>query len=220
MNFLDTTLNLNDGTYRPYSKPNNRPLYIHKQSDHPPIITKNLPSAINYRLSNISSNSHGFEQTAPIYQEALSNSGYDYKLSYKTTNKDSNDGKRRRKIIWFNPPYSMSVATNTGKSLLKLVNSVFHKQHVLNKIFNANTLKVSYSCMPNISSIIKGHDRQIFNKNPKQPTTNARERNCRIKDQCPMQQKCLTKCVVYQAIVTTPSNGKQETYTGITEKLI
>ena len=111
----------------------------------------------------------------------------------------------------------MSVATNIGKCFLKLVNSVFHKQHLLNKIFNANTLKVSYSCMPNIGSIIKGHNGKILTKNLKQPTTNANECNCRIKDQCPMQQKCLTKCVVYQAIVTTPSNGKQETYIGITE---
>ena len=110
-------------------------------------------------------------------QEALSNSGYDYKLGYETMNKDSNDGKRRRKIIWFNPPYSMSVATNIGKCFLKLVNSVFYK-HVLNKIFNANILKVSYSCMPNISSIIKGHNEKILNKNLKQSTTNAKECNC------------------------------------------
>ena len=33
--------------------------------------------------------------------------------------------KRKRKIIWFNPPYSSTVKTNVGKLFLKLV-----KQHV------------------------------------------------------------------------------------------
>ena len=34
-NSLDVTLNLNDGTYKPYRKPNDTPLYIHKDSNHP-----------------------------------------------------------------------------------------------------------------------------------------------------------------------------------------
>ena len=92
------------------------PLYINKQSNHPPIITKNLPSAINYRLSNISSNIHGFEQATLIYHDALNNRGHDYKLSYETMNIDSNNGKRRRKIIRFNPSYNMSIAINIKKS--------------------------------------------------------------------------------------------------------
>ena len=43
--------------------------------------------------------------------------------------------------------------------------------------------------------------------------------NCQLKDQCLMQQKRLTKFVVYQATVATPSIGKHETYIGITENL-
>ena len=37
-NFLDITLNLNNGKHYPYRKPNDRPMYIHKQSNHPPNI--------------------------------------------------------------------------------------------------------------------------------------------------------------------------------------
>ena len=36
VNYLDVTFNLNDGTYKPYTKPNNEIKYIHKISHHPP----------------------------------------------------------------------------------------------------------------------------------------------------------------------------------------
>ena len=35
VDFLDVTNNLSDGTYRPYMKPNNNPLYINKQGNQP-----------------------------------------------------------------------------------------------------------------------------------------------------------------------------------------
>jgi hypothetical protein len=46
-NFLDVTFNLKDGSYSPYRKPDNNPLYIDKRSNHPPSITKHLPASIN-----------------------------------------------------------------------------------------------------------------------------------------------------------------------------
>ena len=40
VNYLDVTLdrklNLKDGSYRPYKKPNKETNYIHANSDHPP----------------------------------------------------------------------------------------------------------------------------------------------------------------------------------------
>ena len=42
-NYLDITLNLNDGSYRPYRKPNEETNYIHINSDHPPSIIKEIP---------------------------------------------------------------------------------------------------------------------------------------------------------------------------------
>ena len=53
INFLDVTLDLNKGTYQPYTKQNNNTQYVHRQSKHPPAILKNIPEAINKRLSNI-----------------------------------------------------------------------------------------------------------------------------------------------------------------------
>ena len=41
--FLDITLDLHTGSYKPYKKPNDTISYIHCQSNHPPSIIKNLP---------------------------------------------------------------------------------------------------------------------------------------------------------------------------------
>ena len=40
--------------------------------------------------------------------------------------------------------------------------------------------------------------------------------NCRIKDDCPLQQKCLTEAVVYKATIKTQNDT--QTYIGSTEK--
>ena len=40
VNYFDVTLNLNDGSYRPYKKPNDETNYIHVNSDQPPIHSK------------------------------------------------------------------------------------------------------------------------------------------------------------------------------------
>ena len=37
------------------------------------------------------------------------------------------------------------------------------------------------------------------------------------KNSCPLDGKCLTKCVVYKAMVTETDTKKQETYIGLTE---
>ena len=51
VNYLDVTFNSNDGSYRPYRKPNDETHYIHMQSGHPPSITKHFPRSIEKRLS-------------------------------------------------------------------------------------------------------------------------------------------------------------------------
>ena len=46
VNYLDVTLNLQNGNYQPYRKPNDNPLYLNIQSYHPPNILRNLPKAV------------------------------------------------------------------------------------------------------------------------------------------------------------------------------
>ena len=52
VNYLDITFNLNDGTYKPYSKPNENTNYINKESNHPPNVIKQLPTSIEKRIVN------------------------------------------------------------------------------------------------------------------------------------------------------------------------
>ena len=77
VNYLNVTLNLNDGSYRPCKKPNDETNYIHINSDHLPSILKQLPIPIEKRLlSSLSSSKEIFEETAPHYKQYLSNCGY------------------------------------------------------------------------------------------------------------------------------------------------
>ena len=62
VNFLDVTLDLNTGTYRPYAKPNSNPIYVNVDSNHPPNIIKQIPSMIANRISRISSNKDTFDR--------------------------------------------------------------------------------------------------------------------------------------------------------------
>ena len=74
-------------------------------SNHPPSVIRNIPAAVNRRLSSISANEAVFKEAAPLYQEALENSGFAYKLAYEPpTNFTTEKQNRKRRITWFNPP--------------------------------------------------------------------------------------------------------------------
>ena len=46
VDYLDITLNLNDDTYKPYSKPDTKIQYINTKSNHPPNIINQIPKTI------------------------------------------------------------------------------------------------------------------------------------------------------------------------------
>ena len=113
--FLDVEFDLENDTHKPFIKPGDSPTYVHAQSNHPPSILRNIPEAINRRLSNLSSDEQMFLSVAPVYQEALDKSGYKFKLQYMPQTSDSTKKrKRKRNILWWNPPYSTSVKTKVG----------------------------------------------------------------------------------------------------------
>ena len=103
-NFLDITLNLNNGKHYPYRKPNDRPMYIHKQSNHPPNIIKNLPASISRRISDISYDEEIFKKASPAYIDALKSSGYTEGITYLDKQPTKKKRNRQRNVIWFNPP--------------------------------------------------------------------------------------------------------------------
>ena len=51
VDFLGVTFNLENNTYRPYKKPNDKLIYIDVSSNHPPQIKKQLTKIVSDRLS-------------------------------------------------------------------------------------------------------------------------------------------------------------------------
>ena len=76
--FLDIYLDLELEEYGPFIKPNDTPLYVNINSNHPPKILENIPKGVNKRLSSISATKDIFDKAAPIYQAALREAGYSY----------------------------------------------------------------------------------------------------------------------------------------------
>ena len=68
VDFLDVTFNLENNTYRPYKKPNDKLIYIDVSSNHPTQIKKQLTKIISDRLSRNSSNADIFNNTKSEYE--------------------------------------------------------------------------------------------------------------------------------------------------------
>ena len=101
INYLGIIFNLNDGSYRPYRKPNEETHYIQAQSDYPPSITKQLPRSIKKRLSQLSSSKDIFYKTAPYYEQRLASCGYNEKLTYQQQRENNkNIGKNENAILF------------------------------------------------------------------------------------------------------------------------
>ena len=209
--FLDVFFDLENESFRPYLKDNNIPQYVHKLSNHPPAVLKNIPQGVNKRLSSISSSEQMFESAAPIYREALAKSGFDFELKYdpEACNPKNKKRRRARKILWFNPPFSSNVKTNLAKEFLKLLDKCFPPGHQLRKLFNRNTVKVSYSCTPSMEKVISKKNHKILS--PPKPL----ERLCNCGQKiCPLQGQCLAKNIIYEATVTKEDHS-QNRYTGL-----
>ena len=149
---------------------------------------------INKRLVDTSCDPAEFNKAKGIYETALKANGYEAKMSY--VQQPTPPRHRGRKIIWFNPPYNRNVKTNIGKLFLKLLKKHFTRDHKYFKIFNINTIKISYCCTSNIGNLIKQHNSNVLMKGE---VNDERPCNCRVKENCPLNGNCLAKNVVYEA---------------------
>ena len=216
VDYLDVTMNLSDGSYRPYHKPDDETNYIHAESDHPPNILKQLPKAVEKRISDLSSTEEIFEQSKQHYQNALTKSGYKHTLKYNPTAPNpGRERKRSRKVIYFHPPFSQTVETNVGKEFLRLLDLHFPEHDPLHKIFNRNTVKVSYGCLPSIQASINAHNKRILEE--KEPLRRG-NCNCQNPDGCPLPGECTTPNILYEGKLTSdlPNYG-EKIYKGISE---
>jgi hypothetical protein len=216
VDFLDVTFDLNSGLFKPYMKPNDSPRYVHKCSNHPPSILKNLPASVNKRLNSISSNEEVFEEAAPPYKRALENSGYQTELKFEPEiHSGSRRKNRSRNNTWFNPPFSANVSTHIGAKFLRIIDGCFPPTHILHKIINRNTVKVSYRCMPNVNRILSRHNANI--SNPRDESASPPGCNCQGGPAtCPLDGQCKMDELVYQATVERLDTHTVETYTGLT----
>ena len=138
VNSLDVTLTCNNGSFNFYHKPDDIIQYTNKESNHYPSIIKHLPASIEKRLSNISSDEKILTEAAIYYENTLNNASYTNKLVYHTPSASNQENKNKNHHI-------VSVTMRIGQSFLYLLDAHFPKNHIFNKIFNRNKLKVSYS---------------------------------------------------------------------------
>ena len=212
--FLDAYLDLKDSSFRPYKKPNTDLSYINSKSNHPARIKKEIPKMVSDRISKLSSSEQIFDAEKIPYRDALKSAGYNQNLTFTTNQpRQPTTRCRRRKVIWFNPPFCQTVRTNVARKFLNLVDKHF-KTTPLHKYFNRSTVKVSYSCMPSIKSIISGHNKYIL-RSTKVDGQPARQCNCRDgQGMCPVGGQCLKSSLVYKAEVI--NTAQPATYIGLT----
>ena len=80
--FLDGAFNLQTGLHRPFKKATSNPIYMHKDSNHPMHVKKELPQMIGRRISDQSSNKEVFQAEVAVYSSFLKASGYNNELQY------------------------------------------------------------------------------------------------------------------------------------------
>ena len=69
--------------------------------------------------------------------------------------------------------------------------------------------------MNNVRSIITSHNTRIIRKSQTQ-VTSVDNCNCRNKEACPLQNKCMNKDIVYKATISTSNANDTKHYIGMT----
>ena len=246
VDFLDVTLNLDNGTFKPFSKNNSAPRYIDVSSNHPRLVLRQIANAVNVRINKLSSCKKIFEENKSRYDDALKDSGFQGRLEYLTpvdlnSRVENNNGgtrtlikvgeiinssshekrrgkNRNRKVVWFNPPFCRLANINIGKYFRYLLDKHFDRDNPLSRIFNRNTVKISYSCTKNMYNILSNHNKRLLNelitrdRNP-----DVKSCNCRNKEECPLGGHCTSRNVVYQACISPMEQQKdgERVYIGI-----
>ena len=97
---------------------------------------------------------------APIHRSPKKN-GHNTNVQFDgtCTDKNNENNKTRKR---FNRPFNINVSTNVAKTFLTLINKHFLKDKRLSKIFNRNTIKVCYSCLPNVKQTISNNNHRLL----------------------------------------------------------
>ena len=167
----------------PFKKPDDEIKYVSTESNHPKNVIRKLPGMINKRITNLCSNEEIFNQGKNVYVSALEAAGHK-KIRFEYTQEENKnedkerDGirKRKRRILWFNPLHNDEVKTRIGATFFFLLQKHFPKTNKLHKLFNKNNVKLSYSCMENIKTIISSTNMAKVMKYRKEKNTQTQNK--------------------------------------------
>ena len=172
----------------------------------------------------MSSTEAEFSNSSPPYNEALRAAGHSGSMKFvKSTpaaaHAQQNKRKRRRNTIWFNPPFSIAVQSNLTKMFNAILDKCFPNTHpYLGKLFNKQSIKLSYSTTRNVDAIIASHNKMILKSSRViAPPAAKRLCNCRARNgivNCPLNGQCLIDNVVYRCDVSTDSIEDERFYLG------
>ena len=141
---LEISFDLKTDIYKPFSKPNNKPLYINTSSNHPPSVLKQIPKYVSKRIIANSCNEDISRKSALFYNSILQNCGFNENIKYCLEESVSSRRLKNcsRNIIWYNPPFSKNEKNKYWKTFFQIGKETLRRKY--HKIFNKN--KVSYSC--------------------------------------------------------------------------
>ena len=108
-------------------------------------------------------------------------------------------------------PFSDHMKTNIGKTFLNLLEKLFPFYHCLHKIYNKNTMRISYSYVPNMAAILSRHNRSIL---ASKSITVHSLCNCQCKTGYPLNGKCHKKAIIYEASISTNGNNPPKCHYG------
>ena len=214
VDFLDVVLNLSDGSHHPYVKPNTRTTYVSTSSNHPSVVIKEIQKGVCKRLSSNSSDAQKFSEHSAHFDLALKDAGHQGNMEFIPPRQERKK-VRRKKVIWFNPPWCRSVRTNVAGKFLKLVRKHFGMGSPLYHLFNSKKLKVSYSTGSNMKQLITAHNKKVLRRAEGREDDGIRGCNCLggVKE-CPLDGHCLTQSLIYSA--TIKMEDETRTYVGQT----
>ena len=76
LDFLDVIFNLNNNTFKPFSKSNSAPTYLNSDFNYRRSLLKQIPNVMNQRINRLSSHKRILEESKSIYDKALKNSRF------------------------------------------------------------------------------------------------------------------------------------------------
>ena len=115
--------------------------------------------------------------------------------------------KKENKTSCGNSPYSNHARINIRHEFLRMLMKHFPPYHYLLKICNKNNVQVSYSCMPNMASIISGHYKTFLDNRAKSNYT-IPLCNCRNKASYPLEEWCCQSSIIYNEAITSESAAR------------